>query len=133
MASLLDEFVAGHLQRPWQPGQVDCMLAVADWCVRMGYPDPAASYRGTYDTEARTQAIVASLGGLIPWGRKHFGEIGAKIVTEPSHGCVAVVGSRNNIQRQWGAIYDGSAKGWRVRFIDAYPVVKARPLIIWKL
>lgn len=133
MASLLDEFIAENLARPWQPGQVDCMLAVSDWCVRMGYSDPAFERRGTYDSEAGFQKVIVDGGGLISIGRKYFGGIGAKIVTEPSHGCIGIIGSRDNIHRQWGAIYDGSAMGWRVRFIDAYPVVKAQPLIIWKL
>jgi hypothetical protein len=133
MAGVLDEFVAEHLKRPWQPGKVDCLLALADWCIWRGYSDAAADLRGSYDSEAGFRAIIERAGGVIPLVTGCTDLLGLARADQPVPGAIAIVGSRSNIQRQWGAIYDGDATGWRVRFVDAYPVLKARPLAIWNL
>jgi hypothetical protein len=133
MASVLDEFVADHLTRAWQPGKVDCLLALADWCMWRGYPDAAAHLRGSYDSEDGFRAIIERAGGVIPLVQGCTDFLGLARIGQPMPDAIAIVGSRSNIQRQWGAIYDGDATGWRVRFVDAYPVLKARPLAIWKL
>lgn len=129
----LDAFIADHLTRPWQPGKVDCLLALADWCVWCGYPDPVAEFRGTYDCEAGFRAMIERARGVVPLVRDRAIFLGLMQTDEPTHGAIAVIGSRTNIQRQWGAIYDAKAQGWRVRFVDAYPALKARPLAIWKI
>jgi hypothetical protein len=133
MAGVLNEFIADHLTRQWQPGKIDCLLALADWCIWCGYPDPVAEFRGIYDSEDGFRAIIERAGGVIPLVQGRADSLGLARIDRPEPGAIAIIGSSANIQRQWGAIYDDDAKGWRVRFVDAYPVVKARPLAIWKL
>lgn len=128
---MLDAFTADHLRKPWQPGSVDCLLALADWTVACGYPDPVAHLRGAYDSEDGFQAIIAAHGGVVPLVGDCCSRIGLTRADRPAIGSVGVIGSWTDIQRQFGAIFDG--KGWRVRFKDAYPRLSARPLQIWKV
>lgn len=127
----LDDFIAEHMRRPWEPGRTDCLLAIADWAVSRGYPDPAVDLRGTYDSEAGFEAIIAAAGGVVPLVQRCADFLGVKRVQTAKPGDAAVIGSMTAIQRQFGAIWDG--RGWRVRFVNDYPAVSAHPLAIWSL
>lgn len=127
----LAEFVADHLRRDWAPGRVDCLLTLADWMVWRGMPDAAPHLRGSYETEDGFREIIAAHGGAIPLVASCARRIGLRGASEPTEGCIAIIGSRTNIQKQFGAIRDGQT--WRVRFADAFPAIRAAPLAIWDI
>lgn len=121
--------MTSHGAKAWMPGEVDCLLALADWQVCQGRNDPAAHLRGTYDSEAGYKAIIRHAGGVVPLVEGIALESGMKPLAEPVLGAVGIVGSRANGNRQWGGIWDGL--GWRVRFVNDYPRVSAHALAIW--
>lgn len=127
----LNDFIDAHMARPWAPGSVDCLLVLADWAMVRGYPDAAAHLRGTYHNEDGFRAIVERAGGAVPLVQDCSDRIGLTRADAPEYGFIAVVGSRRDIHRQWGGIWDGES--WRVRFVNDFALVKAHPLAIWKL
>lgn len=129
----LERFCVAHLEAPWAPGRVDCLLALADWACALGYPDPAADLRGSYDDAAGFRAIVEAAGGAVGVVQACADRLGVARIEAPRHGCAAVVGSRRDPQRQWGGIWDAAAGGWRVRFDGGYPAVRAHALAMWGL
>lgn len=66
MKDRLAEFLAQASGRPYQLGQFDCGLWLADWyIVATGRPDPASAWRGTtYQSSAikRVRRIIATAG-----------------------------------------------------------------------
>lgn len=46
-----------HMMRPFTWGESDCCLAVCDVLAALGWPDPAASYRGAYADEIGARAF----------------------------------------------------------------------------
>jgi hypothetical protein len=62
------ELLAAHLaagrHRPFAWGVHDCATFVADWVRALHGTDPLAAWRGSYDSEAGFDALVAPAGGL---------------------------------------------------------------------
>lgn len=130
MASVqLKAFFDGYSALPWQPGKVDCLLMLADYAVALGYADPAAHLRGTYDTDEGFERIIDRAGSVSALVGDCAGRINAKRVQRPLCGSIGVIGSPSNIHRQFGAIHDGD--GWNIRFKDRIAPMVARPLAIW--
>lgn len=128
---MLRAFLNAYEREPWTPGdKVDCCLALAEWAIWMGRPDPAAAMRGTYQDEQGFRAHVNAAGSLVALVGSCVSSIGARRVDVPICGDIAVIGSSNNIHRQFGAIYDG--RQWLVRFIDSIGPMTAKPLAIWR-
>lgn len=46
-------------------GRSDCILQVCDHVKAVTGVDPAAAWRGTYDSEAAAQAVMAPFGGVL--------------------------------------------------------------------
>ncbi|MGZ2455454.1 DUF6950 family protein [Rhizobium anhuiense] len=130
MELTLADFVAKQNERPWQPGVVDCSLALADWAVWLGRPDPAPHLRGRYDSEEGFRRIIESEGGLLPVIENCVARIGGRRGGLTA-GAIGVIGARTNINRQWGAIFDG--RRWLVRFIDGFGSMTANALAIWEI
>lgn len=59
LAAFLDDLEA----RPFRFGRCDCLLALADWLVWQGRPDPAAHLRRRYRSHNGWKRIVADAGG----------------------------------------------------------------------
>jgi len=127
----LEAFFAEHGARAWQPGQVDCLLMLADYAVALGYPDPAAHLRGAYDSEDGFRSIIEQAGGVVPLVAGCAGRIGAKRLQQPLRGAIGVIGSAGNVHRQFGAIYDGER--WIARLKENFTRVTANPLAIWAI
>lgn len=104
---------------------------MAAWAVWLGYPDPARDWRGTYDSEDGFRAIIHKAGGVVPLIEACAATIRAKRVQQPSVGDTAVIGSATNIDRQFGAIFDGAR--WNVRFVNKIGPMAATPLAIWRI
>lgn len=119
---------------PFVWGQSDCALLIADWVLANGYADPAAHLRGTYDNEDACAAILEADGGLSTVVGACAHAAGLRPILEPAFGCVAVIGSKHNRNRQWAAIWQGHR--WMVRWIanDGRPtwaLFAAKPLNMW--
>lgn len=131
METTLSDFFRAYERKPWRPGQVDCCLFMAAWAVWLGYPDPARDWRGTYDSEDGFRAIIHKAGGVVPLIEECALSINARRVSQPITGDVAVIGSATNIDRQFGAIFDGAR--WNVRFVNKIGPMAATPLAIWRI
>ncbi|MGR9056086.1 DUF6950 family protein [Rhizobium leguminosarum] len=130
-ADVLAAFIADNNERAWRPGQVDCCMFLASWAMWLGHPDPAAHLRGMYDDDAGFKAIIAEASGVVPVVKRCVDSIGGSQVSAPRCGAIGVIGSSTNIQRQWGAVFDGNR--WLVRFRDIVAPMTARALAIWEI
>ncbi|WP_283195486.1 hypothetical protein [Rhizobium sp. AN80A] len=127
----LSEFIDWHGSQPWQPGTLDCCLCLADWAVAIGHPDPATHLRGRYDDEAGFRAIIAEAGGVVPVVASCIVKIAGKPLQQPYLGSIGVIGSPSNIERQWGAVFDGSR--WLIRAQAGFMPLVAPTLAIWSI
>lgn len=126
----LSAFLSANQCMPWQPGVVDCSIVLADWLIWLGCEDPASHLRGVYDSEEGFRQIIAEAGGLVPVVQRCVRDI-CNIVPAPVAGDIGVLGSAKNINRQFGAMYDGTR--WLLRTSRGFEPVVAAPLAIWRL
>ncbi len=61
--TILAHFIDGRRSRPFVWGQHDCCLFAADWVALATGQDPAASWRGQYDSALSAHRIAAPFGG----------------------------------------------------------------------
>jgi hypothetical protein len=127
----LAPFLADNNARPWQPGEVDCCMVLADWAMWLGHDDPATHLRDTYDTDEGFRAIIAAHQGAVPVVAACVSNLKGKPTTAPRRGDIGVIGSPTNIHRQFGAIHDG--KSWLVRMHGGFGQMTARTLAAWKI
>jgi len=129
----LESFVMTCSPHVW--GRSDCSLAVADWAMAAGHADSAADLRCTYSTETQCRAVLASRGGLIATVGGCAQAIGLSPIQEPEFGCIAVIGSSHNEDRQWAAIWQGFR--WLVKWGDErsaqWMPFMAKPLAMWRV
>ena len=128
----LEQFLAAYREKPWSPGvEVDCCLALAEWAIWLGYPDPAQHLRGAYDSEEGFRAIVERAGNVPAVVAPCVERIHGKPLQRPRCGAIGVIGSAVNIHRQFGAIHDGER--WNVRFKNGVGFMTAASLAIWMI
>lgn len=128
----LQSFIDAYENEAWTPGErVDCCLIIAEWAMWLGYPDPVAEYRGAYSVGQGQIDMLADHGGAVPLIEAVASSIGAIRVCNPQAGDFGVVGSANNITRQFGVIHDG--EGWITRAPDGFKRITARTLAAWRL
>ncbi len=130
LAGRIGEFIAANATLPWSPGKVDCCIVLADWLICQGQDDPASHLRGVYDDEAGFRRIIADAGDLVAVVQYCVRDICRRVET-PRGGDIGVLGSAGNINRQFGALYDGHK--WLVRTTRGFDPVCATPLAIWRL
>lgn len=131
MQETLREYFRDHARQAWRPGEVDCCLFLASWAMWLGHPDPAPHLRGTYNCDDGFRAIIHAAGGVVPVVERCAGLIGGKRIQQPVCGSIGVIGSKANIDHQYGAIFDGTR--WNVRFIHSIGPMTASPLAIWSI
>lgn len=133
--ALLNDFIKRTNGGPFVWGVSDCTLMVADWCVETGHDDPAEAWRGAYSTEDECRALITERGDLAAVVSACASAAGLKPIAEPEFGCVAVIGSRTNPNRQWAAIWSGSR--WAVRWGNerksAWTPMAALALGMWRV
>jgi hypothetical protein len=122
-------FFAEHARRPYVPGELDCCLAAADWCVHLGFPDPAEGIRGTYSSEEEYLAIVEDVGGVKAFAARMH-DIGWLQADAISNGAVAAIGSPTRSHKQWAAV--GCDNRWHVRWAEGWVPFTAGALTIWR-
>lgn len=132
MEEALARFIAANSALPWSPGgAVDCCLALAEWAIWLGYPDPAAHLRGAYKPGQGQLDILAEHGGALPLVASCAAAIDGKPVAVPETGNIGVVGSARNPLRQFGVIHDGRC--WLTRTPTGWTTVSAKALGTWKI
>lgn len=95
----LDAYVQQTASLSWAWGAQDCTMWVADWCrIRWGI-DPAADYRGRYDSRAGAEALIVQ--GLVDTVEP---EIALKGKNSPAEGDIGVIDVNG---RQVAAIWTG--------------------------
>lgn len=128
-----EQFIDATNGLPSVWGASDCSLRIADWVIVNGHDDPAAEWRGTYDSESTCRALLVARGGLSGHVATCAAQIGMKPLSEPRFGSIAVIGSQTNSDRQWSAIWGG--RRWMVLWGNAVSAqwvpFAAKPLGIW--
>jgi hypothetical protein len=127
----LASFLQRDVLQSWQPGTVDCCMFLASWAIWLGHRDPAAHLRGAYDSEDGFRKIIAEAGGVVPLVAHCVHSIQGRAVQSPDAGMIGVIGSATNLQKQWGAIFDG--RQWIVRTMAGHTTFSATPLAIWDI
>lgn len=129
----LETFTLSCAPHIW--GQSDCSLDVADWVTLNGHSDPAADWRGIYDSEASCRALLERRGGLLAHVADCAAGVGLSRLHEPELGCIAVIGSATNSDRQWAAIWQGFR--WLVKWGDEtgarWVPFAGKPLAMWRV
>ncbi|PDS97514.1 hypothetical protein CO659_12680 [Rhizobium sp. S9] len=131
MEQTLAAFLAAQERKSWDPATLNCMLFPAAWAIWIGYRDPVEKWRGAFRNEEEYLAIVRAAGGCVPLMAEAVARIGGRPLSVPVCGAVGVVGSPTNLDRQFGAIFDGCR--WLVRFTNRIGSMSARPLAIWSI
>jgi hypothetical protein len=111
----LSEFLRYTASRPFQWGQDDCSLLLANWWQHIHGNDPAAWLRGTYSAPDEKDAVLVAQRGLQRLVSRIAAEAGAIRTAAPNtgdFGLIAIAG------RPYGAICTGRVAGracWAVR------------------
>ncbi|AUM58647.1 hypothetical protein phiP47_019 [Plesiomonas phage phiP4-7] len=71
----LVEKLQDPIYRTWRRGTADCALFVADCCVAVSGKDPAAEYRGAYDSALGAKKALLKFGSYEAALSRHFAEI----------------------------------------------------------
>jgi hypothetical protein len=131
MKAALASFLDAQERKIWDPATLNCMLFPAAWAIWLGHRDPVENWRGAFSNEAEYQAIVSAAGGCVPLMGAAVAKIEGRPLAVPVCGAVGIIGSPTNIQRQWGAVFDGNR--WLVRFRDNVAPMTARTRAIWEI
>ncbi|KZK96343.1 hypothetical protein PsAD5_02530 [Pseudovibrio sp. Ad5] len=114
----------------YQPNRVDCCRFPADWIVFCGGPDPAAHWRGRYETEDQALAFVHEAGGLVNILDLGMTSAGLQRVGEPRSGDVGCIVARA-CRSVVGAIFCDDV-WWTISELGVLPV-SARCLRVWRI
>lgn len=136
LADLLERDLARFLHdaaaRPFELGQHDCGLWLADWCIIRRGVDPAAPVRGRYHDQASLELLLP-IGGLPRLFDRLFRQAGLLRTIKPTIGDVAMIAFLQTAPtgairtaRGYALLADGSGVGSvpadRVRLIAAWKV-----------
>ena len=64
MTDNLEQTLKQWRQSSFEYGERDCMLSLAEYAARCGWPDVRESYRGRYNTHDGAEAMIAASGGI---------------------------------------------------------------------
>jgi hypothetical protein len=128
----LNGFLDRSARHPFQWGQHDCMLDVADWLDHACGLDLASRWRGRYASEAELEALLAPLGGFGPVMQAEAELAGLAEATELDPGNVALV-TLSGQDKPLGAILMPSGR-WRLRTLSGFVVTAAVSILtMWSL
>lgn len=136
LTAWLDEACA----REWDWAGWNCILAPADWALRLTGADPAAAWRADCRDEASARAVVRRAGGLVRLAGAALEPLGWRRVTgSPGVGAVGVVRragpdgdrpGRIGLRTGFGAVCLGAR--WALATGDGLLVEPARPIAAWE-
>lgn len=121
-----EAFVAMTADRPWRWGVQDCTIWVADWCVARWGIDPAAAWRGRYDSEAEAEAAIAEAGGLAALVGPTLGFLDARDPRDAQPGDVGIIRAAG---REVAAICTGQM--WAFRTPAGIGEARCTALRVW--
>jgi len=124
----ISTFLAAHAALPWVWGSVDGALAPFDWAISNGKAD-GAYWRGSYSSETELRNIVVSRGSLVNLVNDSCSRIGFSLQGNASLGNIGVIGSKDNVNRQWAAIYDGLS--WQTFSPVGFVQIRMPALCVW--
>lgn len=91
MAGSLTDYLDAWLMKRERYGEADCALFMADWIRAKRGIDPAAPWRGRYETPMQALRIVKRAGGLKAIVGKALRSHGIVETDDPKAGDIAVV------------------------------------------
>lgn len=94
---------------PFVWGEIDCVLALADWCMVAGWPDPAAEYRFTYHDRSSCQRETRFITDPVAIVQACCDSVGIPQTSVPVEGDIAVI--RLGPNKHLGAVWT-NAYGW---------------------
>ena len=84
-----------HLHRwmaePFVWGKSDCILSLADYVISLGHPDPAAKWRGTYDSALSCQRVSGFLNDPVRLIEEGVAPLGFRRVQAAERGDIGVI------------------------------------------
>lgn len=110
---------------PFVWSEDDCMVALVNYLVRLGYPDVAAQYRGTYDSAYTCNRIFKFLSDPVKPLADVVAEIPLDKTETPLRGDIGVI--QVSGQRPTGALYLG--KNWAIRGERAVHIGPAKHIL----
>lgn len=115
----------------WDPGQWDCLLALARWCALATGRDPGAPFRGRYAGDVGAARMLRRQGGIVRVIGAAFEPMGWARTPTATPGAVAAVRLNGLGLRLFGAVAYGER--WLVACRDGALIENARPAAIWSL
>lgn len=120
---------------PFVWGEMDCMLALADWVEQVTGKDPAAAIRGVYDSRGSCQRETGFLRNPVEAIEACLATIGGlPRVDAPSPGDVAVVMADNPDGRRspCGALWMGDCWGFKTdnELYGGRGAITIKPLLV---
>lgn len=112
---ILTDFLRRASGKPFEWGQSDCSLFLADWWLHIHGSDPAAHLRGTYSTAEQKDVVVAAQRGLQRLLTLIAARAGAQRTRTPNTGDFGLIAAGG---KPYGAICTGRVAGkscWVVR------------------
>lgn len=113
MSLALREFLLASYDKPFQWGERDCALWVAEWIQAVRGVDPGLPFRGTYGSEYGCALLLARHGGLLKLARRAFGAAGLHEIDNPD---AAAAGDVACVEAPFGPTL-GIVTGWRVALL----------------
>lgn len=127
---MLIKFLRAAASSPFDWGNTDCCLMLADWWMLNHGVDPAAHLRGSYGTEAECQQILDKAGGVLKLVSGLAHSVGARPAYDPRPGDFGVISARNF---RFGAILTPTMR-WFVKTPDgACGFRGCDVLMVWSL
>lgn len=97
----MDVIEFAQSKRRWAWGGIggeDCSTFVGTWFATRSGQDPAASFRGTYDSREGAEAIIQEWGGIERLLAAHFEPLGGKRVQQVLDGDIGLVSTPAGIE-----------------------------------
>lgn len=91
MQDRLKEFLVKAASVPFNFGEWDCAMTLANWVREQTGIDPAPDLRGTYQTDEEWKAIVEAAGGMVYLVRCLALKAGLVPIVYPQRGDIGVI------------------------------------------
>lgn len=115
-------------------GGDDCLMFCASWVEHVRGIDPAAEYRGKYETEEQAVAMIKKAGGMLSLVDRIARKSGIVRTGNPQNGDIALITARSatdmgikeigaiKFGHQWACLGYQGVVGCRAEFIAAWSI-----------
>lgn len=94
----LSGFLRRAAGRPFVWGRHDCLMWLADWIAELRGVDPAAAWRGAYDSPLGAARIVRDAGGMVAHVERVVAPLGIRRTDAPCRGDIGIVESAGRLE-----------------------------------